>query len=456
MNKKAIIAIVVVAICIVAVGVGYPIVKEQMIKNDPIGYLIYASSKSQGNAVDASLKGSFSMDDQTLSEMTTYMSSDPDAMATFVKGIVNDINFDGRIKFKADLENKVFNLYENIGFNYQDNSLLKTEFGYVNNEMFMRFPGTYEKALTMNKDELFKMIKDESDIDLTQVNWDKYWALLDVENDPNYKAILENSKPYEDLLRLFLADLKNTGKVDVTLADGKTLSCDNLQVSIKFDQVIDLYLQLFKTAKADENVKTFAKAKATEALTLVQSSGDYELMGLEEADIQEAIDQLNDEFDTNWDSMFDEMISTYEELQSNMAQIEDMNFNYEFNFAIDKDFKLRQYHLIGGANGVVVDETVVYNAYGDDVKFDETFSAENKISIAQMIEDTDYATEIGQDMIQTGLDTLLSSEALAKTIDDIKSKADVLPDDEKSQIIDSLDFVLTNKDMIINSMLGQY
>lgn len=456
MNKKSIIAIAVLVICVVAGGIGYPMVKGYMIKKDPVNYLLYTSTQNKSDAVDASITGSFSMDDESLNQMTAYMSSDPEAMSTFVKGIVEELNFNGRIKFGTDLDNKKINFYENVGILYGQNKLLSLEMGYIDEQLFYRMPEVYNKAFVMTKSELFDLIKEEQDIDLSQVNWDKYLELLKIEDDADYQAILKDKAKYEDLIRLFLADLKANGTTDVTLEDGTVLKCDLLETDINFDQMLDLYVQLFKTIKEDQNVKTLVKKKALEALNIVLETEDYKLMMLEEADVNDAIESINADFDTTWNDMLDELIKTYEELQADTTLTQGMDVNYHMTFAIDKKFTLRQYQMKANANGILIDETVTYNAYGSDVKFDETFTADEKVSVKDMILDPTYTEDVTKDVISNGLATFLSSDAFTTTVKDIKEKAAVLPAEESQQIIESLDYVLDNQEMIINMLLGQY
>ncbi|GAU77550.1 hypothetical protein [Fusibacter sp. 3D3] len=456
MNKKSIIAIVVLVICVVAGGIGYPMIKGYMIKKDPVNYLMYASTQNQSDAVDASITGSLSMDDEALSQMTAYMSSDPEAMSLFVKGIVEEVNFNGRVKFGMDLDNKKINFYENVGIQYGQNKLVSLELGYIDEQLFYRMPEIYSKSFIMTKSELFDLIKEEQDVDLSKVSWDKYLDLLKLENDADYKAILKDKAKYEDLIRLFLADLKANGTTEVTLEDGTVLKCDLLETDINFDQMIDLYVQLFKTVKEDQNVKTLVKKKALEALNIMLETEDYKLMMLEESEVKDAIEKINTDFETSWNEMLDTLVKTYEDIQSDTTLTQDMNVNYHMAFAIDKKYMLRQYQMKANANGVLVDQTVTYNAYGSDVKFDETFSADEKVSVKEMILDPVYTEEIKTDVISNGLSAFLSSEAFTTTVKDIKEKASVLPAEESQQIVESLDYVLDNQEMIINMLLGQY
>ena len=456
MNKKSIIAIAVVVVCILAGGIGYPMVKNYMIKKDPVNYLLYASTQNKSDAVDASMTGSFSMDDESLSQMTAYMSSDPEAMSSFVKGLVEELNFNGRIKFGTDLDNKKINFYENVGIQYGQNKLLSLELGYIDEQLFYRMPEVYNKAFVLSKSELFDLIKEEQDIDLSQISWDKYLDLLELKDDADYQAILKDKSKYEEILRLFLADLKANGKTDVTLDDGTVLKCDVLETDINFDQMVDLYIQLFKTVKEDQNIKTLVKKKALEALNIVLETEDYKLMMLEESDVKDAIESVDTDFDANWNDMLDELIKTYEDIQADPTLTQSMDINYHMAFAIDKKYNVRQYKLKADANGVLIDETVTYNAYGSDVKFDETFSADEKVAVKDMILDPDYTEEIRKDVIKNGLSTFLSSEAFTTTVKDIKEKAAVLPEEESQQIIESLDYVLDNQEMIINMLVGEY
>ncbi len=106
MNKKALIAIIVVVGVLAAGTLGFTVVKDILIKRDPVNHLLYSMTKSSYEAVDASYSGKIGVEKDMLTESFTYFVDEPEAMAEFVSSLISEVTFSGDIVMKADVKSK--------------------------------------------------------------------------------------------------------------------------------------------------------------------------------------------------------------------------------------------------------------------------------------------------------------------------------------------------------------
>ena len=134
MNKKALIAILIVIGVLAAGTLGFTVVKDIIIQKDPVNHLLYSMSKMDYNAMDASYSGKIGVEKEMLSESFMYFVDEPEAMAEFVSALISEVSFSGDVVMKADVKTKELFLLETININYSDEPLFK---------MGMSFDGEY-------------------------------------------------------------------------------------------------------------------------------------------------------------------------------------------------------------------------------------------------------------------------------------------------------------------------
>jgi len=219
MNKKLIISLAVV-LCVAIVGVfGFGLVKDILIKKDPVNYLLYSTTKTNHTAVDASFNGKFELDKAAMTSNMMMISADPEAMATFVTSLFNNVTIDGKVVYKLDSKNAAFHLFESMNLNYAGQSLIDFAFGIDQEQMVIKSNTLYDKGFVMTRSELFNLIDEEEGVDLNKIEIQKYIDALNLENDSNYKALTKDIKGYENSIRAFLAGLEKGDTITVTLED---------------------------------------------------------------------------------------------------------------------------------------------------------------------------------------------------------------------------------------------
>jgi len=451
MNKKVLIAIV-VAVAVIAVGaIGFTVVKGVIIKSNPVNYLLYSTTQNNYEAVDMSFSGTFNIEEESLSSMLSLYSADPEAMAKFVSSMLDNVSMDGSVKWMMDNKDKTFYLSEKASFNYADQSLFSFGGSLSNDQLRIGSETLMDKSFVMTKDELFDLIKQEGDIDLSQINYDKYIDLLDMEKDPLYKAFVKDIENYIDIARVALDPMVKGEDKEVTLSDGKTIKCDVLELSISYEDMLRTYIDLMTEAKSDVELKALVKGKMIEALNLMITSEDYLLLQIESEEITAAIQELETNFDATWISSIDELIYVYQDMQYQTASLVTEPMSY--SFAIDSKYNLRQVVTSVNTMGIGVYQTMTYNAYGKDVKMDEVSESDETISIMEMVNDPEYATTVGTELVDQGLTNIIEGEALSLLMADLEEKSSVLPADEQQVIVDLVKYFFDNKEMLKDTII---
>ncbi len=454
MNKKALIAIIVVVGVLAAGTLGFTVVKDILIKRDPVNHLLYSMTKSSYEAVDASYSGTIGVEKDMLTESFTYFVDEPEAMAEFVSSLISEVTFSGDIVMKADVKSKEMFLLETVNINYSDEPLLMMGMSIDGEQMAISSETLYDKSFVMSKQDLFDMIKEEGDIDLNEVDFDKYIDVFDMEKDPLFKKFIKESKAYEEIFREALEDLEKEGDTTVTLRDGKEVKCDVLAMEISIDDMYDIYLDLAEEARDDKHLKVLVEAKVLEMLNLFLESEDYVVFGVAKEDVEQMIQDVEADFDTYWEDSLDEFISSFEMVQSDLAYTMGTDFTYDVEVAIDSKYRIRQVIASTDMMGITMEQKVVYNAFGDDVKTKDLALADESVNIVDLIEDPVKAEEIGLDVVDQALTNIIEGEALSKLMADLETKSEVLSETNRQSILDLVDYFFSNKDMLKDMILN--
>jgi len=219
-------------------------------------------------------------------------------------------------------------------------------------------------------------------------------------------------------------------------------------MTVTYDQMIDLYIDLMNEARNDDELKVLVKSKAIELMNLVLSSGDYEVMGIDKAELETAISDFDTNFDTEWNTGLDEAMAMYQDMKDQMNTTLVTDINYDITVAIDNKYQIRQMSYAMDMMGISMAQTVTFNAFDGDVVPETLATPENSISILTLSEDEDLAAETGYDILDQGLTNIIEGEALNTLMTDLKTYAEVLPADEKEGIVGLATYFFENKDML--------
>ncbi|HSN67302.1 MAG TPA: hypothetical protein VLS94_11730, partial [Fusibacter sp.] len=207
-------------------------------------------------------------------------------------------------------------------------------------------------------------------------------------------------------------------------------------------------------------LKALVKGKMIEVLNLMISSEDYILLKIDATEITTAIEDIEANFDELWNGTFDEMIFAYQDAQYELSKTMSNDSNYVIRFAIDSKYNIRKMDYATSVMGIGIEQSVVYNAFNEDVKIDEVLDPEKTVNIKQIAEDDVYASEVGMEMLDQGLTNIIEGEALTLIMDDLKTNAALLPEPENQSIMDMVNYFYENKaslkDMILGSMGLEY
>jgi len=353
-----------------------------------------------------------------------------------------------------DLDAKEFYLKESMSLNYSDKSLLKMGVSLYDDQLLVYSETFSDKTFVISKKDIFDMINTESQMDLNALNLDKYIDILNMEDDPLYKAFLKDNKGYETILRDGLKSLKKTGKSEVVLSNGKTINCDTLEMSLTMDEMTKLAIDVFNEAKSDIELKELVKEKMIEGLTLMIESEDYVLLKIDESEITTAIEDIKTNFDELWNNSLEEMIFAYQDAQYELGKTMSNDSNYVIRFAIDSKYNLRKMDYTTSVMGIGIEQSVTYNAFNEDVKIDEVLDPEKTVNIKQIVEDEVFASEIGMEMLDQGLTNIIDGEALTMIMDDLKTNAALLPEAENQSIMGMVNYFYENKESLKDMILG--
>lgn len=449
MNKKVIVAIVLAIVLATTAAFAYPMIRAEMIKKDPVDYLLYASSNSQSKALDLSYEVSVDVEGDILDQMATS-SEDPEAMKTFVSSIVSELKYTGRGKVDLDVSDGAIGLQQDLGLNYGENRMLSFNLGYAEGTGFISVPELYSKAFTIEKDDVLKMIEEETGIDFSKIDLSAYIKLLDVSEKDAYKALLDNKAPYEEALRTMLSDLKLGESKTVTTANGTGYNCDTLIWTLDLEKLMKDYIQLLNVVKDDPNAKALAKEVVLDMLNHLKDSGDYKTLEIPEEEIDEAIKEFESGIEREWDDLIDELIDVYGGIDlSEMKEVpgfEDLKYTIEFY--VDKNFVIRGYQYSMNMMGVKLTYDFTINATGDAVVVEKP-SVENSIDMLAFTEDEALAEEIYNEIMGEHLPAFIKGEAVDNVLKDIEKKAAVLPKAEKDALQMQLDSFVENAGMAL-------
>ncbi len=435
MNKKILIALAVVLAIAVSAVFAFPLVKGALIKSDPVNYLLYANLQTaKQGSVDGTVEFTFNLSQDMLADLAS-VSDDPKAMEAFVTGILNSVSGKARIKMAYDAKTNALSFYEQVQMTYNNDSLLSLELGYWDETAFLRVPELYGKSLTMTKSDVNKMVKDNYSMELDDIKFGDYLAIITNTKTPEYKALEKNKDVYIDLVKSLYKDVKRGDKKTVVTETGKSYTCDTLEVTIKISDVFDFYVDLLDQVGKDEHAKAYAKQMMTALLNHFKASKDYVIFDMLESDVDALLEAIETDFDDAWLTMFKEMAYAFQ-----FMPFTDQTF--KTTVAIDKSFMIREATTSFELEGVSMVQRIVYNAYGKDVVFDSLPKTSESVSLVKLVEDTSYADDAMNDFMTNGISKYLENSALTKALEDIKEKSKVLPAHESDELIYSIDNLL--------------
>jgi hypothetical protein len=188
-------------------------------------------------------------------------------------------------------------------------------------------------------------------------------------------------------------------------------------------------------------------------LTLLKESGDYKLMNIDASDVDSAMDELSNNFDSGWETAIDELARTYQEMQYELQRTQVEPFRYKMLVAIDPKFNIRMVEYSTNMMGIAVNQTMYYDRFNAKINDGLVFDESKMISIKKMIDDESYAKDTASTLIEESINTFMDSASLEFFMTDVKAKASVLPAQEATAIVEMVQYFIDNKEMIKSMLL---
>lgn len=238
-------------------------------------------------------------------------------------------------------DKEAFNLDMSYGFDilYQDYSLLELLMFLNNEEIGMAIPNFYDKALIVDLETILQAVSEELMFDLDSVDFKKYLSLLMDESRAERAGI--DQEKYEAIIKEHFKDrLEFIEDKNDTFGIGENKIEEEAKVyeyQFTFDGYFELIQSIIEEAKDDAALKSYLVDLMNDMLDLFESSGDYQLFGLTESDLEEArlgietfeseyaviMSEALEEFDNSLELMMEDLTSDelYEDTMEDMTML---------------------------------------------------------------------------------------------------------------------------------------
>ena len=457
MNKKALIAIVIVAVLGIGGMVGYPMVKQAILESNPVNHILYSGVQTENEtAVDATVSLTFGMDEAKMVEMGAFAESeDPAASIKFVNTLLSRVTFDYDVISKMDYEADDLHLVAGMALNYKDIPALEIGANVKPWEASFEAPQMVNGPLYLDIQEALDQAG--AGIQLKDVDLSAYLKAIYAKDDA-YNAVLNNVTAYEDIFRKLLeGKVEKMGKASVTVEVNDVTSevpVVQYKLNVTLDDFYGMYIDLINAAKTDENVKALVLDRVNKIEGLVLENGDYGMFGVEKEEAETAFAELKKELTDNWESALDEAA---QEIMSQRVQLQELGVSQDFSnvvLSIDKQNVMRQVSLDIITEGVRVTEKVTYNAFGDDVVVPAMPTAEESRDLFEIINDEVQMSALSEEVVTNLQSKLLAGEALTALLTDVKTDVEILPEGEREEMIQMFDESVNGMQMMLPFMLS--
>lgn len=459
MNKKMLIAIIVVAVLGLGGIVGYPMVKQAILESNPVNHILYSGIQTtEETALDATLDLTFNLDEAKMVEEGMFAESeDPAALAKFVNTILNRVSLKYDILSKMDYEADDLQMALDLSLFYKDMPALEFGANVKPWEASITAPQMVNGPLYLDIQEALDA--SGSEVQLKDVNLSAYLKVL-YEKDEAYNAVMKNAKAYEPAIRGTLegeGKVEKLGKGSVTVdVNGVTSEVPVIQykLNLSMSDFYGMYAELIKVAKTDENLKAFVLDRINKIEALVVENGDYAMFGLQKEEVTTEFAEMKVELTENWESSLDELATA---LMDQRTQMNDFGLEQDFKtlvYSIDKENIIRQISIDILTEGLMMKETITYNAFGDDVVMPEIPTGDDKRDIFEIANDEIKMATLTEEVITNLSSKLLGGEAVTALLSDVKTDVEMLPEGEREVMVQQFEESVSGMQMMLPFMLS--
>jgi len=457
MNKKTLIAIVVVAVLGLGGVFGYPMIKQAMLESNPVNHILYSGVQTEEEtAVDASLTLTFGLDEAKMVETGTFAGSeDPEAMAKFVNTLVSRLAVDYDMVTKMDYEANDLQVAGGMALTYKDIPAIELSANVKPWEASVEAPQMVNGPLYVDIQQVLDA--SGSDIQLKDVDLAAYLKAI-YEKDAAYTAIVDNASAYETVFRNLLeGKVEKMGKSTITVeTNGVTSEVPVVQYKLNttMDDIYGMYIELINIAKTDENVKAFTLDRINKIEALVMANEDYAMFGVAKEEVEAGFAEMKTELTDNWETSLDQVAT---EISSQRVQLKELGMTQDITdmiLSIDKENIMRQVSLDVVTEGIRITEVITYNAFGDDVVMPAMPTKEEARDIYEIMNDEVKARTLQEEVLTNLSSKLLAGEAVTTLLSDVKTDAEMLPEAEREMIVQQFDESVSGMQMMLPFMLS--
>lgn len=457
MNKKTLIAIVVVAVLGLGGVFGYPMIKQALLESNPVNHILYSGVQTEEEtAVDASLTLTFGLDEAKMIETGAFAGSeDPEAMAKFVNTLVSRLAVDYDMVTKMDYEANDLQVAGGMALTYKDIPAIELSANVKPWEASVEAPQMVNGPLYVDIQQVLDA--SGSDIQLKDVDLAAYLKAI-YEKDAAYTAIVDNASAYETVFRNLLeGKVEKMGKSTITVeTNGVTSEVPVVQYKLNttMDDIYGMYIELINIAKTDENVKAFTLDRINKIEALVMANEDYAMFGVAKEEVEAGFAEMKTELTDNWETSLDQVAT---EISSQRVQLKELGMTQDITdmiLSIDKENIMRQVSLDVVTEGIRITEVITYNAFGDDVVMPAMPTKEEARDIYEIMNDEVKARTLQEEVLTNLSSKLLAGEAVTTLLSDVKTDAEMLPEAEREMIVQQFDESVSGMQMMLPFMLS--
>ncbi|MEA3422764.1 MAG: hypothetical protein U9Q80_03015 [Bacillota bacterium] len=441
--KKSYIIAAVVVVLIAVTAFALPNIKGMFAKMEPATHLLYASKNmTDAEKVNATVDVNMILKSEGMQKMMgTTEVEDAVALVDYANSIIENMVLKYEMTY-AQKKMEIPSYFDyDISIEYREDPLLNIGMIFEPWKLAMGSEQLHEKMFVFDIEEFIKEMLAVEGIDIDDIDIDKYVDILLNTEDDLYKAVVDNSDQYVNLLTSYLEE--NIQELeDGTLTveyNGKSeeLKVDRYLLSLDMVSYIEKFNEALKLAKDDQNLNAFVKDRAFKIMDEFIESGDYMLIenlrreGRKE-ELKAEFEESKGDFDEWYYNLFDEMIEAYEMIDE--EEMSELDMSYDMTYSIDKNDLLRGIDIKLTSEIYEIVETVKINALNDDVVIEEV-DYEDTIDVVELSEDYDLMGEVSREVMNNLVEKVLSGDALNNLMMDFEANAEMLPEEMRDEIL---------------------
>lgn len=331
---------------------------------------------------------------------------------------------------------------------YDNNMLADVVASMDENDISLSMPSLITSTFFVSKDELFKTIN----FDYKNFDFGKYVKIIDSQSKNLAKA--DKAAYMKSFETFFKEKVKKGEKIDLKLADGKTVKCTELIVEMTFEEYMKLLKEMKDIAKKDEGLREYVRGLALAIAEEMLSSKDYEKLSMTKEDLEKAIEELKDA--TSFEEDFSELFIALDQMFVQMdTMVSEMNLTYVMKYAVDSSNTMRGLTMDMDMGFVKAKYELTINSLNKKVDF-ASYPDNKKINIMEMMgKGNEEIAKITEELVKNSGDKLVENKGLDSLMKDIMANINKLPQESRAAVEAMASEFNNDKEKFIKDMINQ-